>query len=91
MPLISFIRSIKASTKRKGVGIKNIPKSTVSPKNLSNLNTNEQTVVGRKRTGVFLPDDEDEMQNEVECSKNRPSDLLVEDFANPNECEYCLI
>ncbi|KAH0996635.1 hypothetical protein GBA52_020499 [Prunus armeniaca] len=32
VPLISFIQSTKASTKRKGVGIKNIPKSTVSQK-----------------------------------------------------------
>lgn len=90
VPLISFIWSTKASTKRKGVGIKNIPKSTVSPKKLSNLNINEQTVVGHKRTGVFLLDDEDEMQDEVECSKNRPTDLLVEDFANPNECELII-
>ncbi|KAL6286684.1 hypothetical protein ACE6H2_011074 [Prunus campanulata] len=87
-PIISLISSTKASPKVKSahLGKQNITTETnVSQKSLSEPNTNEQTVIGRKRIRLVLSDDEDEMYDEVQCSKSWSKKLPLEDVATSDE------
>ena len=59
LPLISFIRSAKASSKMKS----------------ARSESNGHTVVGRKRIRLVLSDDEDEMSDAAETPKVRPNKI----------------
>ncbi|KAM1601259.1 hypothetical protein EV1_025321 [Malus domestica] len=87
-PLISLKCSTQASVKVKStpLGKQNITIQTnVSSKSLSKTDTNEQTVIGHKRVRAVLSDDEDEMQDEVPCSKGWSKKQPLEFVATSDE------
>ncbi|KAM0957343.1 hypothetical protein TB2_025096 [Malus domestica] len=87
-PLISLKCSTQASVKVKStpLGKQNITIQTnVSSKSLSKTDTNEQTVIGHKRVLAVLSDDEDEMQDEVPCSKGWSKKQPLEFVATSDE------
>ncbi|CAN6572828.1 unnamed protein product [Malus baccata var. baccata] len=87
-PLISLKCSTKDSLKVKSTPSgkqNNTIQTNVSSKNLSKPDTNEQTVIGRKRVRLVLSDDEDEMQDEVPCSKSWSKKQPLEFVATSDE------
>jgi hypothetical protein len=94
VPLISLLRSSKDSPKTEAaqLGKHNIftRPTKVSPKSVSKSTSNQQTVVGRKRVRLILSDDENEMPNEVVCSKVRSDRWPVEAVATSDECGFKL-
>lgn len=93
VPLISLLQSSKHSPKKKTARAENLNTSSnlieASANCLSKTTScNQQTVVGRKRVRVVLSDDEDEMHDEVDCSKGRLNRCLVEDIATSDECAF---
>ncbi|XP_062147613.1 protein TONSOKU [Alnus glutinosa] len=89
VPLISLLRSSKDSPKTEAaqLGKHNIftRPTKVSPKSVSKSTSNQQTVVGRKRVRLILSDDENEMPNEVVCSKVWSDRWPVEAVATSDE------
>ncbi|XP_015891011.3 protein TONSOKU [Ziziphus jujuba] len=89
VPLISLLRSTKRPSKMETTYIGSQNTSTkpaeFSPKCLSKSNSDQQTIVGRKRVRVILSDDEDDMHDEVESSKGRTHNNPVKDVAKSNE------
>lgn len=92
VPLISLLRSTKRPSKMETTYIGSQNTSTkpaeFSPKCLSKSNSDQQTIVGRKRVRVILSDDEDDMHDEVESSKGRTHNNPVKDVAKSNECRF---
>ncbi|CAK7355042.1 unnamed protein product [Dovyalis caffra] len=88
LPLISLLQSRKASPRRKPTQAERHNTSTrpteASPKCLSKTASDQQTVLGRKRIRIVLSDDEDEMHDEVDCSRERLNSCPVEDVATSN-------
>ncbi|XP_061345353.1 protein TONSOKU [Gastrolobium bilobum] len=82
MPLMSLYQSIKGSSRKITDHAESLTNSTKqaeqSPKSLSNLTSNHQTVVGRKRVRIILSDDDD--NDEIEFSSKKDHDCLLEDF-----------
>ena len=81
MPLMSLYQSIKGSSRNITGHVESLTNSTKqaeqSPKNLTNLTSNHQAIVGRKRVRVILSDDEDD--DEMECSSRKDHDCLLQD------------
>ncbi|KAK2656121.1 hypothetical protein Ddye_009173 [Dipteronia dyeriana] len=86
LPLISFLQSSKSSPKMKTpyVEKQNISSKPTesSPRSLSK---SSNSIVGRKRIRVILSDDEDEMDDELECLKGRVHKCPVEAVATSDE------
>lgn len=83
MPLMSLYQSIKGSSRKITGHTENLTNSTKqaekSPKSLTNLTSNHQTVVGRKRVRVILSDDDDD--DEMECSSRKDHGSRLEDLS----------
>jgi hypothetical protein len=94
VPLISLLQSNKDSPKTEAAQLEkhNIFTRTTkaSPKSVSKSTSNQQTV-GRKRVRLILSDDENDMPNEVVCSKGRPDRGPVEAVATSDECGFKVI
>lgn len=92
VPLISLLWSAKRSSKIETTYIGSQNNSTkpaeFSPKCLSKSNSDQQTIVSRKRLRVILSDDEDDMQDEVESLRGRSLNNPVKDVPKSNECRF---
>ncbi|KAK7247552.1 hypothetical protein RIF29_42437 [Crotalaria pallida] len=82
-PLNEIYRSIKGSSRKITGQIENLTNSTKqveqSPKSLTNLTSNHQTVAGRKRARVILSDDDND--DVIECSSRKDHHYLFEDLS----------
>ncbi|KAJ6733734.1 PROTEIN TONSOKU [Salix koriyanagi] len=83
LPLISLLRSHKNSPRTKSTQEEMHNTSTwptkASPQCFSKTASDQQTVLSRKRIRIVLSDDEDEMHDEVDCSRERLNRCPPED------------
>ncbi|KAJ6991180.1 hypothetical protein NC653_019397 [Populus alba x Populus x berolinensis] len=88
LPLISLLRSHKNSPRTKSTQEEMHNTSTwpteASPKCFSKTASDQQTVLSRKRIRIVLSDDEDEMHDKVDCSRERLNRCPPEDVATSN-------
>uniref|UniRef100_A0A6N2LC22 Protein TONSOKU n=1 Tax=Salix viminalis TaxID=40686 RepID=A0A6N2LC22_SALVM len=88
LPLISLLRSHKNSPRIKSTQEEMHNTSTwptkASPQCFSKTASDQQTVLSRKRIRIVLSDDEDEMHDEVDCSRERLNRCPPEDVATSN-------
>ncbi|KAJ6419255.1 hypothetical protein OIU84_029382 [Salix udensis] len=88
LPLISLLRSHKNSPRTKSTQEEMHNTSTwptkASPQCFSKTASDQQTVLSRKRIRIVLSDDEDEMHDEVDCSRERLNRCPPEDVATSN-------
>lgn len=91
VPLISLLRSSKTSPKLKEdlPDQEKIDKPTKAlVRTSSELTSNHQTIIGRKRVRVIISDDEDEVHNQLESSKGSLLEYPVEAVATSNKSGY---
>ncbi|XP_021899947.1 protein TONSOKU [Carica papaya] len=91
VPLISLLRSSKTSPKLKEdlPDQEKIDKPTKAlVRTSSELTSNHQTIIGRKRVRVIISDDEDEVHNQLESSKGSLLEYPVEAVATSNKIKH---
>jgi hypothetical protein len=95
LPLISLLRSHKNSPRTKSTQEEMHNTSTwpteASPKCFSKTASDQQTVLSRKRIRIVLSDDEDEMHDKVDYSRERLNRCPPEDVATSNGCGFKLL